>query len=88
MAENKQKIDRYWNRNKGIIVLFLILWFISTFVMAWYAEELSEIKAFGWPLSFYMASQGSLIVYLIILFGYTRWMEKLDKTYGFHEGDR
>ena len=56
-------------------------------VVAWYAIPLAEIKFFGWPLSFYMAAQGSLIIYVLIIWYYARAMRKLDLEYGVDEGD-
>ena len=41
----------------------------------------------GWPLSFYMAAQGSLIIYVVIIWFYARYMNNLDKEYGVHEGE-
>lgn len=84
---SSKKIDRYWKKNKSVIFILLALWFVSTFVMSWYADELSQVSVFGWPLSFYLASQGVLLIYLLILYLYTKFAAKLDKVYGFHEGE-
>jgi putative solute:sodium symporter small subunit len=48
---------------------------------------LAEINFFGWPLSFYMAAQGSLIIYVLVIWYYARAMRKLDLEYGVDEGD-
>jgi putative solute:sodium symporter small subunit len=55
--------------------------------MAYFAIPLAEINFFGWPLSFYMAAQGSLIIYVLIIWYYARYMRKLDVEYGVDEGD-
>ena len=55
--------------------------------MGYYARELGEINFFGWPLSFYMGAQGSLIIYVLIIWYYARAMGKLDEEYGVAEGD-
>ena len=52
-----------------------------------YAIPLAEINFFGWPLSFYMAAQGSLIIYVVIIWYYARAMRKMDLEYGVDEGD-
>lgn len=81
-----EKHRRYWRINLRITGLLLAVWFVATFVMIWYARELNAITFMG-PLGFYMAAQGSLIVYVAITWYYARTMNTLDKEYGVHEGD-
>ena len=59
-----EKHKEYWSRNLRLTAVLLFIWFVVTYVMAWYAIPLAEINFFGWPLSFYMAAQGSLIIYV------------------------
>lgn len=77
----------YWHKNLRLTAVLLVIWFIATFVVAWYAVPLSEIKFFGWPLSFYMAAQGSLIIYVCIIGYYAMTMRKNDIEHGVHEGE-
>ena len=77
----------YWRKNLALTAVLLVIWFIATFVLAWFAIPLSEVKFFGWPFSFYMAAQGSLIVYVLIIWYYARRMGKLDQEYDVAEGD-
>ena len=83
-----QKHEEYWSRNIRLTVVLLLIWFVVTYVMAYYAIPLAEINFFGWPLSFYMAAQGSLIIYVIILYYYAKKMRQLDVEYGVEEGDQ
>ncbi len=85
--QQTQKHRDYWQRNLKITAILLGIWFVVTYVMAWFAIPLAEINFFGWPLSFYMAAQGSLIVYVAIIWFYARYMRKLDLEYGVDEGD-
>ena len=57
----------------------LLIWFLTTFVLAWFARPLATISLFGWPFSFYMAAQGSLLFYLLIIVFYAWWMNGVDK---------
>jgi putative solute:sodium symporter small subunit len=82
-----EKHRQYWNRNLKITAVLLFIWFLVTFVMAYFAIPLAEINFFGWPLSFYMAAQGSLIIYVAILYYYAKKMRRLDVEYGVDEGD-
>jgi putative solute:sodium symporter small subunit len=80
--------EEYWRRNLRLTAVLLAIWFVVTYVMAYFAIPLAEIVIFGWPLSFYMAAQGSLIIYVLIIWYYARAMRKLDLEYGVDEGDQ
>ena len=77
----------YWQKNLRLSALLLVIWFIATFGVAWFAIPLAEIKFFGWPFSFYMAAQGSLIIYVAIIGFYALRMRKNDIEHGVHEGE-
>jgi putative solute:sodium symporter small subunit len=67
----------YWRRNLVLIAALLAIWFGVTFGVAFFARELS-FEFFGWPFSFWVASQGAIGVYLLIVVVYTRRMDRLD----------
>jgi putative solute:sodium symporter small subunit len=75
----------YWQKNLRLTSILLAIWFVVTFVMAYFARELSSVTFFGWPFSFYMAAQGSLIIYVIIIWYYARTMNRLDQEHGVAE---
>ena len=76
----------YWRKNLRITGTLLAIWFVVTFVVAFFARELS-FSFFGWPFSFWMAAQGALIVYVIIIAYYARAMNRLDQEHGVAEED-
>ncbi|KQW67872.1 MAG: DUF4212 domain-containing protein [Methylibium sp.] len=76
----------YWQKNLRLTAILLAIWFVVTYVMAYFARELS-FSFFGWPFSFYMAAQGSLIIYVIIIWYYARTMNRLDQEHGVAEED-
>jgi putative solute:sodium symporter small subunit len=78
------KRQEYWRRNLNITAVLLAIWFVVTYVVAYFARDLS-FNFFGWPFSFYMAAQGSLIVYVLIIWFYARYMNNLDHEYGVEE---
>ena len=82
-----EKQQEYWRKNLRITGILLFIWFVATFVMGYYARPLNEFNFFGWPLAFYMAAQGSLIIYVVIIWYYARYMNKLDLEYGVAEED-
>lgn len=78
------KLQEYWRRNLNLTGMLLVIWFVVTFVLGYFARDLS-FNFFGWPFSFYMGAQGALIVYLLIIWYYASAMNKLDKEYGVDE---
>lgn len=83
-AQVSVKLREYWRRNLNVTALLMAVWFVVTFVVSYFARELS-FNFFGWPFSFYMAAQGSLFVYLLIVWFYARHMNALDHEYGVDE---
>jgi putative solute:sodium symporter small subunit len=76
----------YWRKNLRITAFLLSIWFFVTFVLVFFAREL-DFKFFGWPFSFWVAAQGALVVYCVIIWYYARYMNKLDREYGVAEGE-
>ena len=79
--------ESYWRRNLQMTAVLLTIWFIVTFVVSFYASELADIVILGFPLGFYMGAQGAPIVYVLIIWWYARYMNKLDSEYGVRETD-
>jgi putative solute:sodium symporter small subunit len=75
---------RYWRKNLNITAWLLMVWFVVTFVVSFFARDLN-FTFFGWPFSVWMASQGSLIVYVAIIWFYAHYMNQLDQEHGVAE---
>jgi putative solute:sodium symporter small subunit len=75
----------YWRKNLTITAILLFIWFVVTYVSAFFAPQLNQFKFLGFPLGFYIAAQGALVVYVIIIFVYATYMNRLDREYGVHE---
>ena len=75
----------YWRKNLILTAVLMSIWFLVTFVEAWFARELNNFSFLGFPLGFYMSAQGSLIVYVAIIWFYARYMNKLDVEYNVDE---
>jgi putative solute:sodium symporter small subunit len=71
----------YWRRNLRITGALLAVWFVVTFVATYFARQLS-FNFFGWPFSFWMAGQGALLVYLLLIGLYARAMARLERELG------
>ena len=82
-----EKHQEYWRKNLVITAILLFIWFVATFVEGWYARELNEFTFIGFPLGFYMSAQGSLIIYVVLIWIYQRYMNALDIVYDVQEGE-
>ena len=76
----------YWRSTLRLTGGLFLLWLAVTFGIAYFAREL-DFTFFGWPFSFWTAAQGSLIVYVLIIWIYARRMDALDREHGLDEGD-
>jgi putative solute:sodium symporter small subunit len=68
---------RFWQRVKALTFFLLMIWLLVSFGFAFYARELAGLSVFGWPLPFYMAAQGTTLVYLALIGMYVLVMKKL-----------
>ena len=84
--ELNEKHREYWRRNVRVTAILLAIWAIVTFVVGWYARELS-FNFFGWPFAFWVGGQGALALYVVIIGYYAHYMNKLDNEYGVQEGE-
>lgn len=81
-----ERQQEYWRKNLTLTAILMVVWFVVTYVVGYFARELS-FNFFGWPFSFYMGAQGALIIYVVIIWYYARYMNKLDIEYGVQEGE-
>lgn len=86
MQLSQKHID-YWKKNLVITAILVFIWFFVTFVIGYYAMDLKDVTFLGFPIAFYMGAQGSLIIYVLIIWFYASYMNKLDLEYGVHEGE-
>lgn len=86
MPLNAERRRRYWRSTLRITAWLLGLWFVVSFGIAFFARELS-FSVFGWPFSFWVASQGALVVYCLIIWFYARRMDRLDQEHGGPDAD-
>lgn len=81
-----EKHRTYWQANLKISAILLLIWFVVTFVVSYFARDLN-FTFFGWPFSFWMGAQGSLVVYCLIIWFYANYMNKLDVLHGVSEDE-
>jgi len=86
MKQIPQSSKSYWRANLSLTLKVLIIWFSVSFGCGIiFKEELDQFSLGGAPFGFWMAQQGSIICFVILLIAYSYLMNKLDKKYGFEE---
>lgn len=84
--EKQQKATAYWRENLKYLFILLLIWFIVSYGAGiLFKDALNNIKLGGFPLGFWFAQQGSIYVFVILIFVYVRLMNKLDKKYGYND---
>ena len=82
---DKAKLQAYWSYNVKLTTFTMIVWFIVTYVAIFFSPQLNNIVIFGFPLGYYMGAQGSLIIFVWLIFNYAFKMNKADVDYGVQE---
>ena len=81
-----EKHQEYWRKNMTITAILLVIWAVVTYVVGYFARDLS-FNFFGWPFAFWMGGQGALVIYILIIWYYAHYMNRLDHEYGVQEGE-
>ena len=76
---------RHWERTRALMLTVLAIWFFFGFVIHFFVRQLNEIQFLGFPLGFYMAAQGSLIVFVILIFWFAHKQNRIDEESGMAE---
>ncbi|MFN3890390.1 MAG: DUF4212 domain-containing protein [Beijerinckiaceae bacterium] len=77
--------DSYWRRTSALMWTMLALWAFFSFFIHMFVIPLNKIVIAGFPLGFYMAAQGSLIAFVVMLFWFAKAQDKIDREEGVAE---
>lgn len=84
---SNKNLQDYWKTNLRYLAILLSIWFIVSYGCGiLFADYLNNFKIGGFKLGFWFAQQGSIYVFVILIFVYVNWMNKLDKEYDVDEG--
>ena len=79
----------YWRENLTIVAILLSVWFIVSLMLSVvFVDELNDIRLGGFRLGFWIAQQGSLYTFVVLIFIYVRTMNRLDRKYGLEEENK
>ena len=84
----KERRKAYWRANLRILAILMSIWFVVSFVCGiLFVEPLNQIKLGGFKFGFWMAQQGSIYVFVALIFVYVRQMNKLDRKFNFQDSE-
>ena len=84
--EGRKSSDDYWRANLRLLTSLLVIWFVVSFGFGILLEDaLNAIPFFGFKLGFWFAQQGSIYVFVALIFVYARKMKQLDIEHDVHD---
>ncbi|GAB4204583.1 MAG: DUF4212 domain-containing protein [Coleofasciculaceae cyanobacterium] len=86
---NSDKRQAYWRANTALIRNLLIVWALVSLVFSiLLVQPLNALRLGGVPLGFWMAQQGSIFIFVVLIFVYAVQMDKLDRKYGMNRRNK
>jgi putative solute:sodium symporter small subunit len=85
----KSNDEVHWTRTRSLMFAHLAVWFFFGYVVHMFVKPLNQIviPVLDFPLGFYMAAQGSLIAFVVMLFLFARQQDRIDRQHGVAEDD-
>ena len=84
-AVDKATGQAYWQKTSGLMWTMLAIWAFASFFVHMLAPSMNSIHIFGFPLGYYVAAQGSLIVFVVALFWFAKRQNEIDEEFGVQE---
>ncbi|MDP6525553.1 MAG: DUF4212 domain-containing protein [Kiritimatiellia bacterium] len=86
MSSQNSKQRDYWKSNLRVLLLLLSVWFVVGYVLSILCVDLlNKVHIGGFPLGFWFAQQGSILVFIALIYVYARWMDRIDKKFEVRE---
>lgn len=74
---------RYWRTNMKLVGLLLVVWFLVSYGAGIvFVEPLNEVQLGGFPVGFWFAQQGSILVFIVLILIYCLKMDRIDAAFG------
>jgi putative solute:sodium symporter small subunit len=78
----------YWKATLGLLTKVLLIWFLVSFGAGiLFAPMLNNFHLGGYPLGFWFAQQGSIYIFVALIFYYAKKMNDIDREFDVHEDD-
>ena len=80
------KQAQHWEKTRGLLFVTLAIWFVFSIGIFLYGAEMNSVTGpFGYPLTYWFTCQGSLGIFVILIFWFANRQEKIDEEFGFAE---
>ena len=88
-SDQKSSDQAHWKRTTALMLTHLGVWFFFGYVIHMFVNTLNQytVPVLKFPLGFYMAAQGSLIAFVVMLFFFARQQDQIDRDHGYAEDD-
>ena len=88
-SDSQANQETHWKKTTNLMLTHLGVWVFFGYIIHMFVYPLNKITIpiLGFPLGFYMAGQGSLIVFVVMLFMFARQQDKIDRDHGYAEED-
>ncbi|MEM1046578.1 MAG: DUF4212 domain-containing protein [Pseudomonadota bacterium] len=77
----------WWSKTRRLMAVCLAVWFIAGFVIPLFVNQLNAFVFYGFLLGYYMAAQGSLIIFVLVVFWFAGRQDAIDREHGVAEED-
>ena len=84
---DKSTLDAHWKKSKKLMFIVLAIWFFFAYLIHMFVTSLNEISFLGFPLGYYVAAQGSLFSFVLLVAWFARKQNKIDEEFGLSEDD-
>jgi putative solute:sodium symporter small subunit len=79
--------EAHWQKTTNLMLIHLGIWVFFGYIVHMFVHVLNKITILGFPLGFYMAAQGSLIAFVVMLFVFAKQQDRIDREFGVAEDD-
>ena len=77
--------EKHWEKTKSLMTITLVIWFIFSIFIFMFGEGMNNSSFLGYPLAYYMSAQGSIVIFVVLIFWFANKQEKIDEEFGFTE---
>ena len=77
--------EKHWEKTRGLMWTTLAIWFFFGYVVFMFGESINSASFLGYPLAYYMCAQGSIIIFVVLIFWFANRQDKIDEEFGFAE---
>jgi putative solute:sodium symporter small subunit len=84
---NQAEREGHWAATRNLMLLMLAMWAFFSFIIHFFVTPLNGIRIMGFPLGFYMAAQGSLLAFVVMLFWFAKRQDSIDRQFGVAEDE-